>query len=81
MKNSNTNRDEAASPIARLVQMGRQKNFVTSDDILKCFPNPENDIEQLDRVYAALISAGIPYIDTSERADELLDKNLQHKRK
>ena len=49
------------SPISYLFQLGREKSFVTFDDILEFFPQPENDLDQLDRVFACLLCAGIPF--------------------
>jgi len=51
--------------IARLVELGRQKSYVTIDDILGLFPDAEQDVDQLEEAFAALISAGIPYLDES----------------
>jgi len=61
--------------IARLVELGRQKSFVTIDDILTLFPDAEQDVDQLEEAFAALLSAGIPYIDDAtigEPGDEEL---------
>ncbi|MEJ2600018.1 MAG: sigma-70 family RNA polymerase sigma factor [Anaerolineales bacterium] len=55
-------RDEHPA-IARLIDLGRQKSFVTIDDILSLFPEAERDVDQLEEAFAALISAGIPYVD------------------
>lgn len=55
--------DDEHSAIARLIELGRQKSFVTIDDILVFFPEAESDVDQLEEAFAALISAGIPYID------------------
>jgi RNA polymerase primary sigma factor len=49
--------------IARLIEMGRQKGYVTIDDVLGFFPEAEQDVDQLEEAFAALISAGIAYID------------------
>jgi RNA polymerase primary sigma factor len=51
------------SAIARLIELGRQKTYVTIDDILVFFPEAEQDVDQLEEAFAALISAGIPYVD------------------
>lgn len=51
------------SPIARLIELGRQKSYVTIDDILNFFPEAERDVDQLEEAFAALLSAGIPYVD------------------
>lgn len=55
-------RDEHPA-IARLIELGRQKSYVTIDDILGLFPEAEQDVDQLEEAFAALISAGIPYVD------------------
>src|SRR5512138_3787262 len=55
--------DEEYPAIARLIELGRQKSYVTIDDILHFFPDAEQDVEQLEEAFAALISAGIPYIE------------------
>ena len=49
--------------LARLIELGRQKTYVTIDDILSFFPEAEQDVDQLEEAFAALISAGIPYVD------------------
>ncbi len=56
-------RSEEHSAIARLIELGRQKSYVTIDDILGFFPDAEQDVDQLEEAFAALLSAGIPYVD------------------
>jgi len=59
--------------VARLIELGRQKSFVTIDDILALFPDAEQDVDQLEEAFSALLSAGIPYIDDTtlgEPSDE-----------
>ena len=51
------------SPVARLIALGRQKTYVTIDDILSIFPEAERDVDKLEEAFAALLSAGIPYVD------------------
>ena len=60
------------SSISRLLELGRKKGFVTIDDILSVFPDAEQDVTQLEEAFAALISAGIPYLDDLP-AEEPLD--------
>ena len=57
---------EETSPIARLIQLGREKSYITTDDILRVFPEPEKDVEALDRIFGALICAEIPYIEDED---------------
>jgi hypothetical protein len=62
------NQTKELSPIAQLFQLGRDQSYVTFADILRFFPTPEYNLEQLDRIFAALLCAGIPY---GEDADHL----------
>ena len=55
---------EKASPgIIKLLALGRKKGFVTFDDILNFFPTAEEDVEQLEEAFAALLSAGVSFIE------------------
>jgi len=68
--------DEEYPAIARLIELGRQKSYVTIDDILHFFPDAEQDVEQLEEAFAALMSAGIPYLEdvsAEEPPDDELD--------
>jgi RNA polymerase primary sigma factor len=56
-------RESEHPALARLVELGRQKGYVTIDDILRFFPEAEQDVDQLEEAFSALINAGIPYID------------------
>jgi RNA polymerase primary sigma factor len=55
--------DEEYSPIARLIELGRQKKYVTIDDILHFFPEAEKDIEQLEEAFSGLLSAGVAFVE------------------
>src|SRR4030066_544751 len=61
--NAIANREDEHTTLARLIELGRKKSFVTIDDILSFFPEVEQDVDQLEEAFAALISAGIPYVD------------------
>lgn len=67
--------DGSFSPIARLIELGREKNYVTIDDILNFFPEAEREVSQLEEAFAALLNAGIPYVD-DETTIEPSDKEL-----
>ncbi|HLE13887.1 MAG TPA: sigma-70 family RNA polymerase sigma factor [Anaerolineales bacterium] len=49
--------------LARLIEIGRQKKYVTIDDILHFFPEAESDVDQLEEAFAGLMSAGIPFLE------------------
>ena len=51
--------------IAQLVELGKERGFVTIDEILKVFPEVERDMDQLEDTYAALLSAGLSVLDGS----------------
>ncbi len=63
--------------IARLIELGRQKSYVTIDDILHFFPDAEQDVEQLEEAFAALMSAGIPYIEDETPLDGPAEDDLE----
>ncbi len=54
---------DRSAALARLIDYGRKKTFVTIDDILLFLPDAEQDMDQLEEAFAALISAGIPYVE------------------
>lgn len=68
--------EEEYPAIARLIELGRQKTYVTIDDILHFFPEAESDVEQLEEAFAALMSAGIPYLEDSS-TEEPSDDDLE----
>jgi RNA polymerase primary sigma factor len=67
--------EEEFPAIARLIEMGRKKSYVTLDDVLHFFPEAEQDVEQLEEAFSALLSAGIPFVEdvpaTEPSEDEL----------
>ena len=60
---------ESDSAIGQLVEYGRQKSIVTIDDILRFFPEAEQDVDQLEEAFSALQSAGIQYSEESTSED------------
>jgi RNA polymerase primary sigma factor len=70
--------EEEYSPIARLIELGRQKSYVTLDDILHFFPEAEQDVEQLEEAFAALLSAGIPFVEDTSTAEPSEDELAIH---
>jgi len=68
--------EEEFPAIARLVELGRQKGYITLDDIIHFFPEAEQDVEQLEEAFSALLSAGIPFLEdanlTEPSEDELV---------
>jgi RNA polymerase primary sigma factor len=54
---------------SELVEKGQAQGYVTPDDILQKFPNPEEDVEMADDLVAALDDAGIRVASPTAVAD------------
>jgi len=68
--------EEEFSAVAQLVELGREKGYVTYEDILHFFPKlEEGEMDQLEEIFAALISAGIAYVE-DEPGEEPSDEDL-----
>jgi RNA polymerase primary sigma factor len=70
------NEENVYPAIARLIELGRQKSYVTIDDILQFFPDAEQDVAQLEEAFAALMGAGIPYLEDETPLDGPSDDDL-----
>ncbi|NUQ83887.1 MAG: sigma-70 family RNA polymerase sigma factor [Anaerolineales bacterium] len=66
--------EEEFPAIARLVELGRQKGYITLDDIVHFFPEAEQDVEQLEEAFSALLSAGIPFVEDANLAEPSEDE-------
>lgn len=58
------------SPIAKLFQLGRQQSYITYEDILHYYPHPEESMDQIERVFAALLCADIPFGEDVDHLDD-----------
>jgi RNA polymerase primary sigma factor len=52
--------------IDQLLELGKERGYVTIDDILAVFPEAERDIDQLEDTYAALMAAGLNVLDEAD---------------
>lgn len=57
--------EEEHPAIDQLIELGRKRGYVTINDLLAIFPEVERDIDQLEDVYAALLSAGVTFLDNT----------------
>jgi len=69
----------------RLLEKGRERGYVTYDEILKEFPTVEEDILFLDGLYEKFAAASVDVLEgggmlDAGAADELLDKKNAYKR-
>jgi RNA polymerase primary sigma factor len=65
---------EGENPLAYLLQIGRDKGYVTLDDISAAFPQAENNVDQLEEAFSALLTADIPYVESEDEAEELFEE-------
>ncbi|MGC8944102.1 MAG: sigma-70 family RNA polymerase sigma factor, partial [Minisyncoccia bacterium] len=67
--------------IQELIKRGESRGFVTQDEILKFFPNIENDIELLDKIYDVLAEANIDIVESGNELlspkEEITEKELE----
>jgi RNA polymerase primary sigma factor len=59
---------EELSGEEQLLNIGRDKGYVTYDDILAAFPDAEKNLEQMEEVFAALTDAGIQVVASEDEA-------------
>ncbi len=68
--------EEENPAIDQLIELGKERGYVTIDDILTFFPDAERDIDQLEETYAALLSAGVTYLDEVAEGEDGHDEDL-----
>jgi RNA polymerase primary sigma factor len=49
----------------KLLKLGKERGFVTQEEILQIFPQPEDALEELDSFYLKLIEGGIDVFETT----------------
>ena len=64
------------SSFSKLIELGQQKAYITIDDILRLFPEAEQDVSQLEEAFAALMAAGIPYLEDDNLSSEPTEEDL-----
>ena len=55
--------------VKKLLKLGKERGFVSQEEILQIFPKPEENIEELDQFYIKLIGEGVDVFETT--AEEL----------
>ncbi len=51
--------------VKKLLKLGRERGFVTQEEILQVFPKPEENIEELDQFFINLIDEDIDVFETT----------------
>jgi RNA polymerase primary sigma factor len=73
--------DNPIYSFARLKELSGEQGYITYDDVLRLFPEAEQNIDYLDQIYVSMHNAGILFIDenifeevpTEDSADEDAD--------
>ncbi len=73
----NHTKDDQESLMNGLIEKGKKRHFITYDEILKTFPNIENDLFFLEELYSKLALAGIDILE----GGNLLDMDPEEKKK
>src|SRR5687768_8248999 len=63
--------------IMKLIEKGRHRGFITEAEILHTFPNIEQDIDGLERLYERLESSNLNVIDTGRVFAEEREKEQE----
>jgi RNA polymerase primary sigma factor len=67
-----SNKQAAALDDKKLLKLGKERGFVTQEEILQVFPKPEETLEEVDDFYFRLIESGIDVFETT--AEEVSDE-------
>ena len=63
--------------VKRLIHKGKERGFVTHDEILKEFPTVEDDVEFIGDLYSRLSTAGIDILESGGLLDVSVDDTLK----
>jgi len=62
--------EEQPAELKALIELGRKKGFLTHDEILEQFPEAEQNIELIDRVYSTLMEQGVDVVEDAKEAEQ-----------
>ncbi len=68
--------EEENQALEHLLEQGKERGFVTIDEILAVFPEAERDLDRLEEVYSSLLAAGIAYSDDVSDGEDPADEDL-----
>ncbi|MCA9392081.1 RNA polymerase sigma factor RpoD [candidate division WWE3 bacterium] len=52
-----------------LVRKGKARGYLTTDEVLEAFPQAENQLDELDDLYAQLMDNGVEVLETKEESE------------
>ena len=56
----------------KLLKLGKERGFVTQEEILQVFPKPEENVEAVDNFYLKLLESEVDVFETT--AEEVTDE-------
>ncbi len=65
--------NEATEKRERILAKGKERGFITYDEILKEFPTIEDDVELLEEIYEECATAGIEILEGGRLLDDVID--------
>ncbi len=70
-------KQDAQAVISDLVAQGRQRGFITEDEIIHAFPEAEKNLESIESLYEKLEMAGVRIVDSDEMLKMETDKEAE----
>jgi RNA polymerase primary sigma factor len=61
--------EDLAPELRALVELGRKRGFVTHDDVLEQFPDAEQNVDQIDKLYVVLAEHGVEIVEDEKAAE------------
>ena len=68
-------KEKKITTLAELMELGKKNGKLTSKDIGRFLENMDFDVEQVDKFYESLETAGIDVIDLGEEEEEVLTES------
>src|SRR3990167_2528084 len=68
---------EAQLDIKKLLKLGKDRGFITQEEILQVFPKPEEVLEEVDNFYIKLIAEGIDVFETTAEESDSDTKSTE----
>jgi len=69
-----TKKEKVSSAIEELVARGKQRGFITEDEIIHVFPDMEKNIDELEELYGKLETGGVRIMSSGEVIKSETDK-------
>jgi len=70
--------EERQDAVTELLARGKQRGFVTEDEIIHILPDIEQDLDHLESLYEKLETSGIRVVDSEEMLRFDVEKEVEH---